>query len=190
MRWKQVVGWEGWYEVSEHGDVRSVERTSYRRDGTVQTWRGRNLRTYATQKGYLLVRLSRPDKRATERVHRLVALAFLPEAHTTETINHKDGVKTNNAWSNLEWTTRRENTLHSIANNLGNYIPPAIFGMRNGAARLTPEKVAFIRSAIDRSDRSLAKELGVDKATIGDARRGVTWANMPTPPTVAVGSGE
>lgn len=122
--WRPAIGWEGFYEVSNLGSVRGTDRQSWRSNGTVQTWRGRGLTPFENGKGYLLVRLSRPGRRATVRVHRMVGAAFLPPAHTTETINHRDGIKTNNHASNLEWATRRENTLHSIANGLGTYCPP------------------------------------------------------------------
>lgn len=144
--WKPVAGWIGWYEVSSLGRVRSVERVSHRADGTLQTWRGRALTPYANQKGYYCVRLSRPGLRRVERLHRIVGFAFLPEAHTTETINHKDGTKSHNAVENLEWATRSENTAHSIANGLGEYIPPW------HKKRLLPSSPDETASGISRAD--------------------------------------
>jgi hypothetical protein len=131
MIWKPVVGWEGVYEVSDTGLVRGLDRSSVRADGSVQTWRAAALSPYPNSKGYLVVRLSRPGRRMVARVHRLVAEAHLAAGATTETVNHKDGNKANNTASNLEWATRRENTLHAIANNLGPYAPP---GSRKHAA--------------------------------------------------------
>ncbi len=133
-QWRPVVGWTGWYEVSNLGQVRGTSRTSQRRDGTAQNWVGRELRPFPNYKGYLVVRLSRPGKRLQARVHRLVAEAFLPAGHTVETVNHKDGDKTNNRASNLEWATRSENTRHAVANGLGDYVPP----WRKRAARRPP----------------------------------------------------
>jgi hypothetical protein len=121
--WLPAVGWGG-YEVSIEGRVRSIARTVSRRDGTTQRFRGRELRPFRNSEGYWVVRLSMPGKRAVERVHRIVATAFVAPGHTTETVNHKDGNKSNNRADNLEWATRSENTKHSIANGLGNYVPP------------------------------------------------------------------
>jgi hypothetical protein len=131
MIWKPVIGWEGVYEVSDAGDVRALERRNTRSDGTVQTWSAGPMTPYPNDKGYLVVRLSRPGQRKMARVHRLVAEAHLLRGHTSETVNHKDGDKANNRASNLEWATVRENTLHSIASGLGTYAPP---GSRKHAA--------------------------------------------------------
>ena len=139
MIWKPVLGWEGHYEVSDTGLVRGVDRTNTRSDGTVQSWQSAPLEPILNGQGYHIVRLSRPGSRGMARVHRLVALAHLPVGHTTETVNHKDGNKANNAASNLEWATRRENTLHAIANDLGDYAPP---GSRKRAALPPPPSVS------------------------------------------------
>ena len=139
MIWKPVLGWEGHYEVSDTGLVRGVDRTNARSDGTVQSWQSAPLEPILNGQGYHIVRLSRPGSRGMARVHRLVALAHLPVGHTTETVNHKDGNKANNAASNLEWATRRENTLHAIANDLGDYAPP---GSRKRAALPPPPSVS------------------------------------------------
>lgn len=124
MSWKSVVGWEGFYEISDLGSVRSCARVSQRSNGTIQSWPSRPMKAYPNSCGYLVVRLSRPGRRDLARVHRLVAEAFLPAAHTSETVNHKDCDKTNNIVENLEWATLSENTKHAIANGLGNYVPP------------------------------------------------------------------
>lgn len=182
--WRPVVGWAGYYEVSCRGRVRSVGRTSTRRDGTIQTWAPRTMRPTTTKKGYLLVKLSRPGERKDARVHRLVAEAFLPEAHTTETVNHLDGRKTNNAVENLEWATRAENVAHAIRNGLGEYLPPRGVGEASATSKLTEEMVLKYRREhrAGAGIRTLARAAGVHPKTMRCALSGATWAHIPQPP--------
>lgn len=104
--WKAVKGYEGLYEVSDLGRVRSLPRA---------TTHGKILKPYESSKnGYMTVSLSKGNKRTTKRVHGLVMNAFCPTDKKPGydkdcTIDHKDGDKTNNALSNLEWCTQSEN---------------------------------------------------------------------------------
>lgn len=149
--WRVVHGWPS-YEVSDLGNVRSV-------DG-VPTGQWEN------SKGYMIVRLRQP--RAMARVHRLVAAAFLAPAHTQETVNHKDGDKQNNQASNLEWATRRENTLHAISNWLGAYSPPRLYGENHPRHKLTDEAVrdALLCREAGEPFRQIARRLGVDRTSL------------------------
>lgn len=103
--WRAVPGWEGLYDVNRFGDVRDL------RNG------GRLLPHLRHWRGYLRVELYRvPGKKATRknmRVHRLVALAWIPNPAGKREVNHKDRDKTNNHRTNLEWTTRKENMQHA-----------------------------------------------------------------------------
>ena len=112
--WKPVSGYEGLYEVSDTGKIRSLERI------TVVGLRGvgRELRQYLTPYGYLEVSLSKKGKVSHKRVHRLVADAFCQKLDGQDEVNHIDGDKKNNNASNLEWCTRRENTIHAYRNGL------------------------------------------------------------------------
>jgi len=104
--WKPVVGYEGLYEVSDTGQVRSLPR-----NGTVsysRILRPNNVR------GYLQVALQKNGKRKDFKVHRLVADAFIPNPERKRTVNHIDGNKGNNRVENLEWATDSENQLHSV----------------------------------------------------------------------------
>ena len=112
--WRPVSGYEGLYEVSNTGKVRSIERmTVVGRRGC-----GRELRQYLTPYGYFEVLLSNKGKVSHKKVHRLVAGAFCEKSDGRDEVNHIDGNKQNNYASNLEWRTRRENTLHAYRNGL------------------------------------------------------------------------
>jgi hypothetical protein len=113
--WKDITGYEGLYQVSDLGRVKSLARQSNfaTRWGT-QTHRKvpERVLAHGTCRDYLIVNLSKEGETKMHRVSRLVAQAFLP--NQKQTVNHKDGVKTNNAVSNLEWATPSENLLHAV----------------------------------------------------------------------------
>lgn len=99
--WKDIVGYEQKYQVSDCGNVRSLD---YKHTGTAQ-----NLKPVVTSCGYLIVCLYKNGKHQNHYVHRLVADAFCDNTKGYAEINHKDENKTNNHASNLEWCTRKEN---------------------------------------------------------------------------------
>lgn len=99
-RWRTVVGFEK-YEVSDHGKIRNAK--------------GKVLKQQRLESGYALLHLRHEGVRKTVLVHRCVATAFVNNKDRKPEVNHKDGVKTNNYYKNLEWATRLENVAHSIA---------------------------------------------------------------------------
>lgn len=103
--WREVVGYEGIYSVSDFGRVR------------IQT-SGYVLSTKLDKDGYEKVRLTRNRKRTTYSVHRIVMAAFVGIRPVDMEVNHIDGVKTNNAISNLEYCTSRHNKLHAFRTGL------------------------------------------------------------------------
>lgn len=113
--WKDIKGYEGIYQVSSMGKVRSINRiityfnpiqNTYKR-----TFVGKVLRAGLCKKtGYLKVNLLNK----TKSVHRLVAEAFIPNPEYKKDVNHKNGKKTDNCVENLEWATRSENIQHSF----------------------------------------------------------------------------
>ena len=126
--WKDVKGYEGYYQVSNTGQVRSVERTvtnsrSRRCKPFDRVIKSQILRQYKRPKEpgyYLFVVLQKDHKRNYVCVHRLVAEAFIPNDNKKPFINHIDGDKSNNNVGNLEWVTQRENVDHAIKAGLSN----------------------------------------------------------------------
>lgn len=110
--WKPVAGFEGLYEVSNLGRVRSLTkfvRDSYFYNGRL--YKGRILKTTKNDyTGYVSVMMMKDGKGTRRSVHRLVATAFLPNPDNLPVINHKDQNKTNNCVDNLEWCTQHYNT--------------------------------------------------------------------------------
>lgn len=107
--WKDVVGFEGLYKVSNLGNVVSARR-NYKN--------GVKYLTPFDNGGYLRVTFVVNEKRSNHLVHRLVAEAFIPNPDNKDSVNHIDGCKTNNRLENLEWVTRSENTIHAITTGL------------------------------------------------------------------------
>lgn len=121
--WRDVVGWEGFYKVSSSGMVASLDRTVQRKDGTSQTFAGHAMTPTLNSKGYLSVRLSAPGRRKYAPVHRLVALAFIPNPLALREVNHRDAVKQNNASANLEWVDSSDNKKHAWRMGLRKSVP-------------------------------------------------------------------
>ena len=106
--WKPVVGYEGLYEVSSIGRIRSVDRTVFQQ-GRNQHYKGCVMTTFMNNSGYKAIRLSKGNKKKGKLVHRLVAEAFLPNPSGFPCVNHKDEVKINNDVDNLEWCSLEYN---------------------------------------------------------------------------------
>ena len=106
--WKDIDGYEGLYQISNQGRVKSLARNEKycKRSETI-------LKTFMCGSGYQEVILRNKTERKPKLIHRLVAQAFIPNTDGKREVNHKDGNKANNAVSNLEWATPSENQTHS-----------------------------------------------------------------------------
>lgn len=103
-KWKPVVGYEESYEVSNYGEIRSLDSRHFHK-----------LKNQKQNKdGHMRVWLSKQSKKRAFFVHRLVALAFIENPENKPVINHIDGIPFNNHVDNLEWVTRSENDLHAF----------------------------------------------------------------------------
>lgn len=117
--WRSVKSYEGIYEVSSCGRVRSLPRIKMRTSATGKKYAtkvpAKILKPYTNPKGYFLVDLSKNGKNKRCAVHRLVALAFVEGYAEGLFVNHKDECKTNNHVSNLEWCTNKYNANYGTA---------------------------------------------------------------------------
>lgn len=124
-QWKDVVGYEGLYLVSNMGQIKALDRLIVWDDkihGVLNVHcvkKGKILKGYPTHNNYIRVRLStKKSETKSITVHRIVAAAFVPNPDNKPQVNHKDGDKRNNAASNLEWCTQSENQLHAFSTGL------------------------------------------------------------------------
>lgn len=123
MQWKSIKNYEGYYEVSDSGIVRSLDRDVHDRMLGNKHLHGRIMRLTKSvgrhkDNEYLVVNLRKNGTTNVVAVHRLVAEAFLPNPKSLPTVNHKDGNKQNNFVENLEWVSYTDNNLHALKTGL------------------------------------------------------------------------
>lgn len=110
--WKEIPGYEGYYEVSSHGKVRSCTRTLWNGKGYHKVL-GAKKALRKKKNGYFDLDLTKNGIITKFLIHRLVAMVFLPNPYNRPVVNHLDGDPSNNCLSNLEWATYSENTIHA-----------------------------------------------------------------------------
>lgn len=172
--WKDIRGYEGLYQVSNLGRVRSLDR----RDKRNRYWPERVLKSIVGKFGYASVHLLKDGVTKTAKVHRLVALMFIENPNNYKEVNHKDENKLNNSVDNLEWCTRSYNVTYGSLDE--NFRKRRVAGERNGRHRLTFEQVKEIRELYSRNSRDkniskLAEKYGVSPSQIGNIVRNESW---------------
>lgn len=163
-KWKNVDGFEN-YQISNLGSVKSLPKKVKNKQG-YRTTRLRFLKPTISH-GYAIVMLN--YKRL--RVHRLVALAFIPNIDDKPFINHIDGNKLNNHFTNLEWCTQKENVHHAFETNLTSG--------KNGAI-LTNNQVTEIKKLLNGgiTQTVIAKKFNVNRVTITLINTKKTWKEI------------
>lgn len=107
--WRDITGYEGYYQISNLGRVKSLDRVVIGKDGRKFHYKCQIMKPGIHYKGYILVKLCIDSKQKCYKVHRLVAQAFIPNPDNLPQVNHKDEDKTNNRVENLEWCTNEYN---------------------------------------------------------------------------------
>lgn len=155
--WRDVVGYEGLYIVSNYGEVKSLGNDKGRREKT--------MKTHVCRNGYEKLDLSKkgqPTKKVY--VHRLVAMAFIPNPHNKPQVNHINCDKLDNKQENLEWVTRSENIAHAYATGLiKKNNKPVVATHRD-----TGKKLEF------KSQTEASRELGIYMKIISNVLKGKT----------------
>ena len=109
--WKDIIGYEGYYQVSSKGNVRSLDRTLINANGVKSSVKGKEIYKSLVGAGYYQVKLYKDGKKSNKYVHQLVANAFISNPKNCSEINHIDYNKENNCVENLEWCTHIENII-------------------------------------------------------------------------------
>lgn len=117
--WLDIKDFEGYYQISNNGDVRSVERqVNANKNGGIKILKSITIKQTIANHGYYVVNLRKHGLNKVITVHRLVATHFIDNNEKKVTVNHIDGDKTNNHVTNLEWATYGENNIHALKNQL------------------------------------------------------------------------
>lgn len=165
---EDLLGYEESYQISVQGRIFSKRRKCGNR-----IIYGKEIVPRITRDGYLKVHLSNNGKTKEYFLHRLIAAQFIPNPNNLPEINHKDGNKTNNNISNLEWCTRGENMWHAANNSLMQR------GKSRYNAKLTEEQVLSIYKLKNvLSGAEISRSFGVSKNTINCILRGDKWSYL------------
>lgn len=174
--WKDIAGYEGLYQISNLGRVKSLPKIKGR--AMTET---RVLKNQIGGTGYWAIVLSKNGKKKQHRIHRLIATAFIKNNDNKPFINHIDGNKLNCSIENLEWCTARENTMHALENGLRKYIEtPKGENVEN--AKLKQADVDYIRKVfVPRNKRyginALSQKFNVERHTISKIIHNRTYKN-------------
>jgi hypothetical protein len=162
--WKDVNGYEGYYQISSHGNVKSIDRYVKHNHDRLRIQKGRTIKQALNQDKYYCFSLSKDGNSKIVLTHRIVAKMFIENLNNYKIVNHKDGNKLNCNYWNLEWCTTQENTEHARINDL---VP---FGEKHGMSKLTDIQVNEIREKYKPngvySSYKLAKEYKVSRTLI------------------------
>jgi hypothetical protein len=174
--WLPIKGYEGSYEVSNLGGVRSVDRIIERSKRGKLVAKGKMLLLRLNKGGYQTAGLWLSGKGKPCQVHRLVAIAFIPNPENKPQVNHIDGAKTNNIVSNLEWATSLENMTHARVAGLIVYK----LGTENPNARLTPSIVREIRALgeLGHKYKHIGNALGVSPKQVSNIINMKQWKHL------------
>lgn len=112
--WKEIPGYEGYFEVSNLGNFRSKDRIIKYKNSGFRNYPGKALKVEQMQDGYCRITLMKESVKKRYMCHRLVAETFIENPNNLPFINHIDGCRNNNMVSNLEWCTQSENEQHAI----------------------------------------------------------------------------
>ena len=173
--WKDIEEFSGLYQVSTKGRIKSLRRLMFvNRLGKIikKVSPEKILNPHTNIRGYVHLALQDNGYCKHLRVHRIVAMAFIPNPENKPDINHKNGIKSDNRVENLEWCTPQENIRHAQLNNL------TLKGERHGCSKLVGMQVRVIRKTTELTQRELAKIFNVSQPTIKEIKRGEIWKHL------------
>ena len=190
--WRDIEGYEGLYQVSSLGQVTSIHNTH----------NILHCKFHISNNGYLRVCLYKNGRQKNALVHRLVAIAFIPNPENKREVNHKNGIKTDNRVENLEWATAKENMAHAYKNGLVDYQyrSPSLLkegyernrdrilkqqsertkGEKNPQSKRTEEMIIKIRQMYKEGMRfcEISRTLNIDRRQIASIIRGKLWSHI------------
>jgi hypothetical protein len=133
--WKDIEGFDGLYQVSNLGRIKSLLRNVVKSNGNNYTIRERVLKQCISKKGYYFVNLHKDGKQYMKKIHRLKAIHFIPNPNNLPCLNHKNGNKLDNTTKNLEWCTHGHNNQHAYDTGLKIGAMTGKFGADNHSSK-------------------------------------------------------
>lgn len=175
--WKDISGYEGYYQVSNLGRIKSLERFCINAPNNVSGFikNEKVLVLNPRNDGYPATTFKSSGKFKTFRVHRLVASAFIPNPHGKKNVNHINGIKTDNRVENLEWATHSENNKHAYRTGLAKPVTWFWTGHYNSVDRSFPINQYDLKGNLIKEWPSAAevkRQLGYNQTNIGYCVRG------------------
>ncbi|MBZ9633045.1 NUMOD4 domain-containing protein [Clostridium sp. FP1] len=170
--WKDIKGYEGLYQISNTGKVKSLNRL----DNVGSHHQERILKPCLSNKGYLFVGIYRNCKRKPVYIHKLVAQYFTDNSYSKVQVNHLDGNKQNNLLNNLEWCSPSENIRHAHKNGLSN----PVRGEQVGTSKLTKEEAAEIKAMKNKgiSQKSIGGLFNISQQEVCKIHNNKCWVNI------------
>lgn len=166
--WKDIKDYEGLYQISSWGRVKSLPRN---------TTNGKILKQSFSSNGYLTINLCKNGKYNSSCVHILVGTHFIDNPENKPCINHLDGIKRNNYYRNLEWVTYSENMIHAVKTKLHK----SNKGEMSGKNKLTKKQVLEIRAIPDWfgfSQRKIGNAYNISHTSIRYILNNKTWKHV------------
>ena len=169
--WKDIPGFEGYYQASNFGRVRGLDRTVPTKNGFSKKIKGRIMSQSVAGTGYMQVMITKNGKQQPHTVHRLVASAFIENPNGYNEVDHIDGTRTNNNVNNLRWVTHYEYVMHM--HELGRWY--------DGSANITNQEarekaLSRTRRPVMRSDGKIYRSVSEAAKTENVARSSISRA--------------
>lgn len=175
--WKNIPGWEGYYQASNIGRIRSLDRIVYSKEGRKFTFKGKILKPRRNKRGYFYLGLHKGGKIKSCTVHRLIALTFIPNPLNYPQVHHRDDNQVDNNVNNLKWGTISQNSHDAIKN--GRWAP--MIGEKSPLSKLTEEQVIEIKRLWHiraMSQKNIGKKFGIVQQHVSEIVNNIVWKHL------------